>query len=214
MKTCSCIGRHLRGGPRGPRVSSLKPLLPPGHFPAPSRLPRPLHWDPWCGWRRRAHACTFEPRCAVHLHVPPWPCRAIAVRSDTLDRTAPCMHTHRALARGLASRYLACVPFRPPYLLVPASLCPVGLAPCPQVLAAPDCVLAVLLMEESLGCRFGDAYMRLGLPPLPDGAEGADGVEGEEGEGGGGPGSGIDGALAALGPVLGRLLQGFASGGW
>ncbi len=77
------------------------------------------------------------------------------------------------------------------------------------MLAAPDCALAVLLMEESLGCRFGDAYMRLSLPPLPDGAEGADGVE-EEGQGGGG----IDGALAALGPVLGRLLQGFASGGW
>ncbi|KAG2431248.1 hypothetical protein HYH02_013382 [Chlamydomonas schloesseri] len=35
-----------------------------------------------------------------------------------------------------------------------------------QVAEAPDCVLAVLLTEATLACRFGEGYMGLGLPPL------------------------------------------------
>ncbi|KAG2431246.1 hypothetical protein HYH02_013380 [Chlamydomonas schloesseri] len=60
-----------------------------------------------------------------------------------------------------------------------------------QVAEAPDCVLAVLLTEATLACRFGEGYMGLGLPPLQALLAAGSGW-GAGGGGGGGGGYGED----------------------
>ncbi|PNH05109.1 hypothetical protein TSOC_008672 [Tetrabaena socialis] len=80
-----------------------------------------------------------------------------------------------------------------------------------QVLEAPDCVLAVLLMERTLACRFGDAYMGLGLPPLPEGAGLEDEGDDDDGDMGGGQGGAdtVDAVLQTHCGTLARCLKGF-----
>ncbi|KXZ43265.1 hypothetical protein GPECTOR_96g731 [Gonium pectorale] len=94
-----------------------------------------------------------------------------------------------------------------------------------QVLEAPDCVLAVLLMERTMSCRFGETYMGLSLPPLPEGpsfggpdADAADAMDdntsgffcGRGGGGGGGGGDSVDATLKSMLATLARCLRGFA----
>lgn len=73
-----------------------------------------------------------------------------------------------------------------------------------QVLCVPDCSVAVLLMEHSLACRFGDSYSGLGLPPLMAlMGSGEDDATGS-----------LDAALKATYGLMAQQLRGFAPMGW
>jgi hypothetical protein len=81
-----------------------------------------------------------------------------------------------------------------------------------QVLEAPDCVLAVVLMERTLSARFGDVYMGLGLPALQEGS-GLD-ADGAGDDDGGLGGDGLDAALHSMKSTLLRCLHGFTPTDW
>ncbi|EFJ52432.1 hypothetical protein VOLCADRAFT_86511 [Volvox carteri f. nagariensis] len=90
-----------------------------------------------------------------------------------------------------------------------------------QVLESPDCVLAVLLMERTLSGRFGDSYMGLGLPPMPEGTGLGDEGEGDEsmewqldGGGGGSHADSVDASLQCMKGTLARCLRGFTPIDW
>jgi hypothetical protein len=78
-----------------------------------------------------------------------------------------------------------------------------------QVLPNPDCMVAVVLMEQTLAHRFAEMYTGVGLPPLElllGSDEAAGGVDG--GSGVAGRAAGIDEVLGTMYGMLARYLAG------
>ncbi|MEW5302833.1 MAG: hypothetical protein WDW36_005576 [Sanguina aurantia] len=91
---------------------------------------------------------------------------AHAVLQDTPQLTDPCLSLLSSYIVAVRQSMLALTQADLVGLLVKVATAFARLMLREQVMVCPDCVFAVLLVEDHLACRFGDAYMGLGLPRL------------------------------------------------